>query len=103
MATALTTQTQQTAKEETAAWVQRAARLGFAARAMTYLLLAWLAIEIAIGHPHHQASDSGAFALLARHTWGVVSLVVMGIGFAGYAAWSVTCALGDLDRRAPPT
>ncbi|MBO0747014.1 MAG: DUF1206 domain-containing protein [Acidimicrobiaceae bacterium] len=93
------TQERQTAAaRETSAWAHRGARLGFAARGLTYLLLAWLAIEIAVGHPHRQASDSGAFALLAGHTVGIAALVIMAIGFAGYAAWSLTCALRGLRR-----
>jgi len=72
---------------------------------VTYLLLAWLSIEIALQHPHHQASDRGAFALLAGHPWGVAILVAMAFGFAGYASWSLIHALGGLGRarRRPPT
>lgn len=92
------TAAKETAARESSAWAQRGARLGFAARGITYLLLAWLSVEIAVGHPHRQASDSGAFELLASHAWGVVILVVMAIGFAGYAVWSLTWALGDLRR-----
>jgi hypothetical protein len=83
--------------------VARAARLGLAARGLTYLLLAWLSAEIAVGHPHHQASDTGAFELLAGRAWGVVLLVVITIGFAGYALWSFTVAVGEFRRsRRPP-
>ena len=93
------TQTPRTdAVRQTSAWAERGARLGFGARGLTYLLLGWLSIEIALRRSHRQASDSGAFALLAGHVWGVAILVVMAIGFGGFAVWSLTVALGGLRR-----
>lgn len=96
---------QRATARKTSAWAQRGARLGFAARGLTYLLLSWLSVEIAVGRSHRQASDSGAFALLAGHAWGVAVLAVMAIGFAGYAAWSLITALrgpGPLRHRSGP-
>jgi Domain of Unknown Function (DUF1206) len=83
------------ASSDALTWVRRLARLGLVARGLTYLILAWFALAIAIGQPHRQASDSGAFELLAGHAWGVVLLVVMAAGFAGYAAWSLSRAASD--------
>jgi hypothetical protein len=64
-----------------------AARLGSAARAFVYLVIGWLAIQIALGHSTQQANQKGALANIAQHPGGVVLLWVLGIGFAAYAVW----------------
>jgi hypothetical protein len=67
-----------------------AARLGLAARAIVYLVIGWLAIQIALGHATPQANQKGALADIASHTGGTVVLWVLGIGFAAYAAWRLS-------------
>ena len=64
-----------------------AARLGLAARAFVYLVIGWLAIQIALGHATEQANQKGALADIASHSGGIVLLWVLGIGFAAYALW----------------
>lgn len=63
------------------------ARFGLAARAVIYLVIGWLAIQIAAGHSTHQANQRGAIADIAQHSFGVVALWVLGLGFAAYALW----------------
>ena len=60
-------------------------RLGLAARGVTYLVIAWLVLKIALGERSEEASQSGALALIRRQTAGEALLWVLGIGFAGYA------------------
>lgn len=79
-------------------WVRGLAAAGLAARGITYLLVAWLVLKIALGQPHHQASDAGAFQTLAAHGWGVVLLLAVGAGLAGYCLWSVWRALDGFRR-----
>lgn len=67
-----------------------AGRLGLAARAFVYLVIGWLAIQIALGHTTEQANQKGALADLASHPGGIVLLWVLGIGFAAYALWRVS-------------
>ncbi len=64
-----------------------AARLGLAARAFVYLVIGWLAIQIALGHSSQQANQKGALADIAQHSGGLVLLWILGIGFAAYAVW----------------
>jgi len=73
--------------------VDRLARLGLAARGLVYLLIAWTAVRIAFsagGSGGGEADRQGAMAMFTSNTPGKVVLVVMAIGFAGYAIWRVT-------------
>lgn len=67
-----------------------AARLGLAARAFVYLVIGWLAIQIAFGHRTQQANQKGALADIAGHPAGLVLLWVLGVGFACYALWRLS-------------
>lgn len=66
------------------------ARLGFVARGLIYVVIAWLAIQIALGHPEHQANQSGALAAVASQPLGTALLWLVGLGFLGYALWRLS-------------
>lgn len=76
--------------------LKAAARLGLAARGVVYLIIGFLAIDIAAGGgSSHQANQRGAFAEIASQPGGVVLLVLVAIGLAGYACWRyVQAAVG---------
>jgi hypothetical protein len=64
------------------------ARFGLAARAFVYLVIGWLAVQIARGHGRSQeANQRGAVADIARHSYGVALLWVLAFGLAAYAIW----------------
>jgi len=64
------------------------ARTGLAARGVLYVLIGWVAILVAFGQTSgSKANQQGALQLLARQPYGLVSLWLLGIGFAGYALW----------------
>jgi Domain of Unknown Function (DUF1206) len=63
------------------------------ARGLVYLLLGWLAIEVALGHSKHEANQKGALATVAAQTGGTVMLVALAVGLAGYAAWRLSQAV----------
>jgi hypothetical protein len=67
-----------------------AARFGLASRAFVYVVIGWLAVQIARGHGSHEANSRGALAEIAQQPFGVVLLWVMAIGFAAYAIWRVS-------------
>jgi Domain of Unknown Function (DUF1206) len=69
------------------------ARFGLAARGFVYLVLGWLAIQIARGHSHHQANSQGALADIARQTYGIALLWVLAFGLAAYAIWRLSEAI----------
>ncbi len=66
------------------------ARAGLAARGVLYILIGWVAILVALGQNSQQADQQGALQLLARQPYGLVSLWLLGIGFAGYALWRLS-------------
>ena len=91
------------AKHEARGWVRSAGRIGIASRGVIYLLLAYLAFDIARhGSAPTQTSSTGALQELEARTGGKVLLVVLVIGLACYAAWRVfdacTGANGALKR-----
>jgi hypothetical protein len=66
------------------------ARLGLGARGVVYLLVGWIAVRIAFQHSGQEADRQGALQQFAHNTPGKVVLVVMALGFFGYAAWRTT-------------
>jgi hypothetical protein len=66
------------------------ARAGLTARGVIYLLIGWVAILVALGQSSQQADQQGALQLLAGKPYGLVSLWLLGIGFAAYALWRLS-------------
>ena len=64
-------------------WLQRGARLGYAASGVVYLTLGLIALRGAGG----TASSRGAIATLAQQPAGKFLVLLVGIGLLGYAAW----------------
>lgn len=66
------------------------ARFGLAVRGFIYLLIGWLALQIAFGHRGQEANQRGALATVAQHSYGEALLWVLGFGFAAYALWRLS-------------
>lgn len=66
-----------------------AARVGLAARAVVYIMVGWLAIDIASGHGARQANQKGALADVAARSGGTFLLVILTVGLFGYAIWQL--------------
>lgn len=69
------------------------ARIGLAARGLLYILIGWLAVQIAVGHSGQQADRSGALRIVAGTRIGSALLWVLVVGFAGLALWRLVEAL----------
>lgn len=85
--------------------IASAARIGLLARGLVYLLIGWLAAQIARGHTRQQANQKGAIATIAEHRGGLTALYVLGFGLAAYALWRlVEAAVGTAahGRKAGP-
>jgi hypothetical protein len=63
-----------------------AARVGFVARGAIYLLIGFIALQVAVGHGG-QADRGGALAQVADKSYGTFLLWVLVVGFAGLALW----------------
>jgi Domain of Unknown Function (DUF1206) len=80
--------------------MQWAARAGLICYGVVHLLLAWLAVEIAVGRSSQEGDQSGAFALLAKQPGGTALLVLVVVGMAGLTIWQLLLALvGHTDRQ----
>jgi len=78
------------------------ARTGFFARGLMYIVIGWIAAEIAFGKTSQQADRSGALHALGRTPAGEIALWVLVVGFFGMALWWLSQALFDppaADRR----
>ena len=79
--------TRRASNSQAMAWV---ARFGLGARAFVYLVIGWLAVQIALGHGRQEANQRGALADIAQHSYGIVLLWILGIGFAAYGLWRLS-------------
>ncbi|MEU8578853.1 DUF1206 domain-containing protein [Streptomyces asoensis] len=70
-----------------------AAKAGFAARGVIYLLVGLLALQIAFGDSGHEADRRGALAEIAEKPFGSVLLWALGIGLVGMALWRLSEAV----------
>jgi hypothetical protein len=66
------------------------ARAGLTARGVIYILVGWVAVLVALGHSSRPADQQGALQMLAGKSYGLVSLWLLAIGFAGYALWRLS-------------
>src|SRR5580698_9642656 len=66
------------------------ARAGLTARGVIYILVGWVAALVALGQSSREADQEGALQLLAGRSYGLVSLWLLGIGFASYALWRLS-------------
>jgi hypothetical protein len=77
------------------------ARIGLVARGVIYILIGWLAVELAIGHSSQRPSQEGALQLLAGKSYGLITLWLLGIGFAGYSLWRLSEAAFGVTGEKP--
>ena len=75
-------------------WVHSIARVGIASRGVVYLLLAYLAFDIARhGNAPTQTSSTGALQEIRAQSDGTALVVVLAIGLGCYALWRLLDAL----------
>lgn len=67
--------------------VEALARMGLAARGLTYLVIALIAAQIAFGATAQSADQHGALEDIAARPFGRFLLIAMALGFAAYALW----------------
>ncbi len=77
------------------------ARAGLTARGVIYILVGWVAVLVALGHSSREADQQGALQLLADKSYGLVSLWLLAIGFAGYALWRLSEAAFGVTGEPP--
>jgi hypothetical protein len=76
------------------------ARGGFIGYGVLHLVVAWLALQIALGTPRDEGDQSGAFRVLVRQPLGRPLVILVAIGLAAMALWQlVEAAVGHRDER----
>ena len=90
----------QAGRSETA---RKVVLVGWAAKGVVYLALAYLVLQMAFGSSSQDASTTGALKLIAGQTHGRIALVVLGLGLLAYAVGRVlevtTLAGPDIDTK----
>jgi Domain of Unknown Function (DUF1206) len=75
------------ARRGRASWIKALGRFGLVAKGVSYALVGYLALKLAYGAGGQATSRQGALATIASHSWGELVLIVLALGFAGYALW----------------
>jgi len=74
------------------------ARAGFFARGLMYIVIGWIALQVAFGKTGQQADRTGALHELSGKPFGAVALWILVIGFFGMALWRLAeAAYGSAD------
>jgi hypothetical protein len=75
-------------------------RFGFIGYGVMHALIAWLALQIAFGHPPEEGDQSGAFQFLAEKPFGKVFLVALGVGLVAMTLWQLAeAAIGHTGEQ----
>ena len=83
-------------------WLERLARAGLVARGLLYIVVAILAVQVALGDGKARADKQGALQTVVRQPLGRVLVLLLAVGFAGYALWRfVEAAVGPQDEDDP--
>ncbi|HKI02738.1 MAG TPA: DUF1206 domain-containing protein [Thermoanaerobaculia bacterium] len=79
-------------------WVERLARLGYAARGVVYALVGILAMQTAFGHRGNQETDTrSALEMVAEQSRALLWLLALGL--FGYALWRVIQGVMDPENK----
>jgi hypothetical protein len=76
-------------------WLGYLGRAGLTAQGVCFGIIGVFAITLALGGGGKTTDPQGALNALARHGWSKLLLVVLCVGFAGYALWRFAQALFD--------
>ena len=83
------------AQKADAPWIKPLGQIGVAAIGVVYLLLAWIAVQVAFGGSDKSADNSGALKEIAEKPFGKVLLAVMVVGLFFFAIWQwIEAAIG---------
>ncbi len=80
-------------------WVQVAARMGYGARGVLYLVMGVLALQLATRRRQGEADKMGALQEIGSKPFGKALLLLLAISFLGYAAWHLLESLLNFERQ----
>jgi hypothetical protein len=70
-------------------WLDRAARVGLVSYGVVYLLVGWLAIQLALGDHSENASPQGALSELSQQPFGEALVWAVAVGLTLLVVWRV--------------
>jgi hypothetical protein len=85
--------------DQVAPWVERLARIGYAAKALLYITIGLLAAQAGLGRGGGTLDTQGALREVHHVTFGRIALLIIAAGLGGYALWRMVEAVIDPDRR----
>lgn len=86
------------AAREAGPWIEKLARAGYFARGVVYVIVAWIALQAALGN-RRTAGPEGALTEVFRQPYGKALLIALAVGLAGYALWRFVQALLDPEHK----
>lgn len=86
------------AARKAAPWVEKLARAGYFSRGFVYVVAGVIAARAAVygGRP---AATRGTLLEVAHQPFGRIALLVLAVGFLGYAAWRAVESVLDPERK----
>ncbi|MDQ3223073.1 MAG: DUF1206 domain-containing protein [Gemmatimonadota bacterium] len=84
---------------DVAPWVERLARVGYAAKGVLYITVGLLAAQAGLGPGGETTDTHGALRVVLGLTFGHILLFVAAAGLMGYALWRLVEAVVDPDGR----
>lgn len=87
------------AAREAAPWVERLARLGYAAKGVVYLLVGLVAARAGLGGGGRVEDSGGALQRIQDGPAGQAALALVALGLIGYALWGFVRAAMDPEGR----
>ena len=80
-------------------WIERLARLGYAAKGVVYIIAGALAVMTAAGVGGEVTDARGALRSIARQPFGRTMLAVVAAGLAAYVLWRWVQSITDADGK----
>jgi len=74
-------------------WFERGIRFGFVVYGVVYLVVAWLALQLALGDQSGSASSTGALNKLAKTSFGAILIWLIAIGMLFLVLWRLLDAV----------
>ena len=88
-----------TTARQLAPWVERLARVGYAAKGVVYVVIGALAAGAAGGAGGRTTDSGGALATIADESYGKLLLAVIAAGLLGHALWRAIAAATDAENK----
>ena len=80
-------------------WVEGAGRAGLVAKGVSFVLVGILALQVAVGAGGEPEDRQGALDAVAEKPFGWILILLLAIGFGGYALWRFAQAVFDRERE----